>query len=160
MSSDFASTVKRTARTSHKCGECFRTISPRERYMRTAGSWEGDFYVIKACEPCARLRTLLCTVDPDFWESCFGGVHAWVENDLWQELSESFSWLVTLHVRRLCMLFEKRWQGLADELKAAEYRVALEDPRGRRLVARIHERKRLAESSREDQHQAQREHRP
>lgn len=120
MSSDFASETRaRVARKQHQCIECFRTIFEGERYVTTCGKWEGEFYINKACLPCARFRAMVYDIDTDFWEYCYGGLHAWVENDNWQELPAGVPWLVKLHMRRLSQLFSWHWEGLAGELDDA-----------------------------------------
>ncbi|UGL61934.1 hypothetical protein SEA_EASTWEST_51 [Arthrobacter phage EastWest] len=140
--SDFATTTTRTAAKQHRCEECWRTIEQGEKYTRSAGVWEGDFWTLKACAQCDRLRWLIARVDGDFYESMFGGVHAWVGEDFWNEIDAS--WLVRLHMRRLCMLFMRQWRGVGDELQAASLRIALEDKRGHQLVQRILDRKAAA----------------
>ena len=56
--SEFNATTHPRARKPHKCSECGRTIEPGERYERTAGSWEGDFFTSLACLHCARARVI------------------------------------------------------------------------------------------------------
>jgi hypothetical protein len=86
MSSDFAATEAVTARKSHVCEECWRTIHPGETYHRTAGSWEGDFFTIKACAHCNVFRKHIDKADDGYNESYFGGAHAWVDNGYWHEI--------------------------------------------------------------------------
>lgn len=45
-----------TARKPHRCGECGRTIIPKERYERVAGVWDGDFLTQLTCEHCVVAR--------------------------------------------------------------------------------------------------------
>lgn len=59
MSDNFAATKYPTARVPHKCHECGRTIGRRERYAKTAGLWEGDFFTNIACLHCAIARMIV-----------------------------------------------------------------------------------------------------
>lgn len=72
--SDFASERNVTARTPHRCGECFRTIQPGEVYQRAAGRWWGDFWHMTTCAHCAHLRPLVREFCPDYDEDYYGGL--------------------------------------------------------------------------------------
>ncbi len=56
--SDFNSTRTVTARKEHKCAEshCRRKILPGDKYVRIASVWDGDFFSLKSCVRCERLR--------------------------------------------------------------------------------------------------------
>lgn len=58
-SPEFVETTHPTARKTHKCYECGRRIEAGEAYERTAGKWDGEFYVFKTCEQCEDLRDSL-----------------------------------------------------------------------------------------------------
>lgn len=77
MSDNFASTKYPTARVPHTCHECRRTIGRRERYARTAGSWEGYFFTNIACLHCAIARIIVDFEDDYYNEGYYGGLGEW-----------------------------------------------------------------------------------
>lgn len=72
--SNFAAERTVIARKAHRCGECFRTINPGERYQRAAGCWWGDFWHQETCAHCAALRPMLRDFDPEYNEDYYGGL--------------------------------------------------------------------------------------
>ena len=77
---DFCSTtllseIIRKAKKSHKCEECYRLISPGERYQYTTMIVEGDFIDTKCCEHCLIGRELIRV-------KCRGFVYTQIKDDL------------------------------------------------------------------------------
>ena len=56
---EFVESTHQKARKAHQCYECGKIIDPGEIYERTAGKWDGNFYVFKTCEQCEDLRSSL-----------------------------------------------------------------------------------------------------
>jgi hypothetical protein len=42
----------RTARKTHRCGECRETIPVRSRYLRVVGKSNGSMWTVLLCDPC------------------------------------------------------------------------------------------------------------
>lgn len=118
MSNDFASTKQVKARKAHKCEECWRTIEPGETYHRTAGSWEGDFFTCVACAHCAALRKRVDKVDPNYFESYFGGLGTWIGEVGWSAVEiPGPTWEDRLALYRLTRHFGDRWRDKAGRLR-------------------------------------------
>lgn len=115
---DFATTRTVAARKDHRCGECFRAIAPGETYERSAGSWEGDFWTMKTCSHCAALRTIIDKYDNTFYESMYGGVHAWVECSTAQELAYYYRGkdVPMLSLLRWSLQFGRQWRDIHKNL--------------------------------------------
>jgi len=110
MSADFAATKAVKARKSHKCEECFRWITPGETYHRTAGSWEGDFFTIKACAHCNVFRKHIDEVDDNYHESYYGGAGEWVANGYWSAIDlPGTTWIERLGLYRMARQFASKW---------------------------------------------------
>jgi hypothetical protein len=45
-----------TARTTHRCYECHRTIQPGEQYESVFAIWDGEANTVKTCRHCLALR--------------------------------------------------------------------------------------------------------
>ncbi len=69
-----AETHTRTARKSHRCGECNRTIQTGDRYEITTGLFEGEFEAYKTCRKCLDLRNFMQAHVPCFTQ-VFGVLH-------------------------------------------------------------------------------------
>jgi len=57
--SGFTAAEWRTARKSHKCGECGRGIPRGSRYRKMVGTYAGDFWSDKFCSRCAKCQDWL-----------------------------------------------------------------------------------------------------
>lgn len=114
---NFASTKSRKARKPHSCEECGRIIEPGETYHPTAGSWEGDFFTIKACAHCNIFRKWIDKADDYYNEGYFGGAHAWVNNGYYSagDLPGS-TWVQRLALYRMARQFNRRWRDRAGAL--------------------------------------------
>jgi hypothetical protein len=78
-----------TARTSHQCNECRRTIEPGEQYERATGlEPDGAWMTCKTCVQCQAVRNWLTKV-------CGGFLHYGVQEDLEGHLEEGYNprWL-------------------------------------------------------------------
>lgn len=51
----------RTARIAHRCSECLEVIAPKEKYVRIAGSCDGNMFSAKQCLFCAAEYKRLCS---------------------------------------------------------------------------------------------------
>ena len=61
-----------TARKEWRCEECGRTIHPGDRYERSTGKSEGEFFSVQTCSVCAEIRgAFVCggAVFGMLWES-------------------------------------------------------------------------------------------
>lgn len=115
---NFANTVARKARKPHTCEECWRTIDAGETYHRTAGSWEGDFFTIKACAHCNVFRKYIDQADDGYFEGYFGGASAWVENVYWNYADlpgTTFEQRLALY--RMARYFQGRWRDRNGDLR-------------------------------------------
>lgn len=115
---DFATTIARKARKRHVCEECFRSIHPGEAYHRTAGSWEGNFFTIKACAHCQIFRKWIDKADSGYNESYFGGAGEWVANGYWSQLDlpgTTFEQRLALY--RMSQHFRDHWRDRRGELR-------------------------------------------
>lgn len=101
-----------TARKAHQCYECSGIISPKEKYERVAGMWDGDFGFYKTCERCVDLRTWVKNNIP-----CVCWTHGNMHEDLretvreiWRRNDEETSGLLFGFLRRMVMIekFNKR----------------------------------------------------
>ena len=111
MSSNFAATKSVKARKMHHCEECFRRIEPGETYHRTAGSWEGDFFTIKACGHCHVFRKYIDAADDSYRECYFGGAGAWVDNGYLDPTDlPGTTWAQRLALYRMARHFRDRWR--------------------------------------------------
>lgn len=116
---DFATRRSVTARKDHRCGECFRAVAPGETYERAAGVWEGDFWTLKSCAHCAALRVIIDKIDNGFYESMYGGIHAWVENATAHELVYYYSKITDvslLSLLRWSLQFGRKWRDIHNTL--------------------------------------------
>lgn len=115
---DFATTIARRARKPHRCEECFRTIHPGETYHRTAGSWEGDFFTVKACAHCCAFRKHIDRADDGYNESYFGGAGAWVDNGYYATCDlPGTTWAQRLGLYRMARHFQDRWRDGEGQLR-------------------------------------------
>lgn len=99
---EFNSTGYPTARKSHHCDECGRTITPGERYSRTAAVWEGEFFTNVACLHCALARMIVDEGDAWYSENYYHGLREWLGE---YASDQSTSWAL-----RLLMQVDRRWQ--------------------------------------------------
>lgn len=114
---NFASTIQRKARKAHTCEECWRIIGPGEIYHRTAGSWEGDFFTIKACAHCNVFRKYIDQADDGYNEGYFGGASAWVDNGYYAACDlPGSTFEERLGLYRMARHFEGRWRDRSGEL--------------------------------------------
>lgn len=115
---DFATTTARKARKPHRCEECFRTIHPGETYHRTAGSWEGDFFTLKACGHCCAFRKHIDRADAYYYEGYFGGVSTWVTEGYADptDLPDT-TWPQRLGLYRMARHFRDRWHDRNGQLR-------------------------------------------
>ena len=72
----------RTARKEHRCGECYRTIMPGEKYEYVSGIWEGRPDNYKTCMDCLSLRET-------FFDS-------WIYMNLWDDFYNEFNYAVSV----------------------------------------------------------------
>jgi len=99
----------RSARRSHECGECGRTIEPGERYESTFGVWDGRASTEKTCSDCLSVRgELFC--------------EGWAYGELYQSLAEHIAEFcgdsvagnlsgLTPRARELvCEMIEEEWE--------------------------------------------------
>ncbi|MBT2537234.1 hypothetical protein [Arthrobacter sp. ISL-69] len=116
--SDFATTKAVKARKPHTCEECWRIIEPDETYHRTAGSWEGDFFTIKACGHCDRFRKHINEADDYYHEGYYGGAGAWVENGYYSAGDlPGLTFAQRLALFRMARHFEGRWRDSSGRLR-------------------------------------------
>jgi hypothetical protein len=116
--SDFAATKATKARATHQCEECWRTIHPGETYHRTAGSWEGDFFTIKACGHCCAFRKHISEADDYYYECYFGGVSVWVENGYTDPTDlPGTTWEQRLGLYRMARHYRGRWRDTSGHLR-------------------------------------------
>lgn len=93
-----------TARKQHRCGECGRTIEPRERYEKTFVVFEGDASSHKTCGHCVEARRWLL-------RECHGYVVGEVETDLrehWEEARHVKAYL-TRELARIVYGLRVQW---------------------------------------------------
>ena len=57
---EFYEEATRTARKLHECCECEQKIKPGQKYVHSAGAWQGQFATYRTCIPCARMRRDFC----------------------------------------------------------------------------------------------------
>lgn len=108
---NFAATKSRKARKAHNCDECGRPIEPGETYHPTAGSWEGDFFTIKACAHCNVFRKHINAADDYYFEGYYGGASEWVANGYYSAGDlPGLPWAQRLGLFRMARHFERRWR--------------------------------------------------
>ena len=98
---DFCSEQMVTARKTHTCTECRRTITPGERYERTAGKWDGELHSFKTCRHCLEARSWLS-------DNCGGWLFGEVFADLWEHQQECAA-LQCLGFWRLVCGMRRKW---------------------------------------------------
>ena len=69
-----------TAKTEHKCKECFRIIQPKEKYFLEKYIWEGAFYTHKTCKHCYEVRKFILF---EYGEFLYSGLYEDLTNSSW-----------------------------------------------------------------------------
>lgn len=87
------------ARTTHRCGECFRTILPGERYLAESFVSDGHFGSHKTCAHCEVAREWL-------WCECGGIVYGGISEDVSEHAA---SGLYGFGVARLAAGMRHKW---------------------------------------------------
>lgn len=89
-----------TARRSHACDECGRTIYPGERYRRIRGLWEDSWSTVKECRHCHAAGAVMNAL-------CGGYPHG----ELYSELTEHW-WdgYRSVAYGRLIVGVKRRWR--------------------------------------------------
>jgi hypothetical protein len=90
----------RTARMSHVCSDCGRTIEAGERYHYARWIYDGDFYDAKLCDRCeaaARWLTLVC--GGWLWTQIGEELREHVDEEGWPIVTRGLRWLAEMHRR-------------------------------------------------------------
>lgn len=67
---EFSTSTWRKARKPHRCDECYGTIAKGDRYERTFGKFEGDWFVNALCAKCSRMWSVHFTATRAIKEDC------------------------------------------------------------------------------------------
>lgn len=97
---------RRTARKAHRCGECFRTISPGEAYAYTCGLFDGRFDVYRQCAHCAAAASLLV-------QHCRGFLYGGVAEDLESHFGQFVPW--RYQAGRYAASIRRKWRRFRGE---------------------------------------------
>ena len=103
-----------TARKPHKCCECGKTITPKEKYEYVCGIWEGTFDTHKTCIVCKEIRdTFFC--DGWLFEGLFEYLYNHI-NDMDGIISESCISELSPKAREvICGIIEEYWEQCFDD---------------------------------------------
>ena len=108
-SCDFSERREVKARKPHRCSECRQEIPVGTTYEYVAAKFDGDFYTIKTCLPCAEIREA-------FVDGAFN------YGDLWEEMREHgfdkfnegcLTRLETSTAKQMLVNQWRKWKGLA-----------------------------------------------
>ena len=97
---EFFNEIQRKAKKEHKCGECRRTISPKEKYISISGKWDGEVNTHKICSHCEIATKLLM-------RECGGYLFNQVRDDLQEHIGYNYPW--ERDARRLVAGMRKKW---------------------------------------------------
>ena len=90
-----------TARKSHRCCECGRTIEPAEQYQRVVGVWDGTFGGHTTCTQCVAAADLLMT-------HCHGFAHCGIYDDIREHVDRSIPW--GMKAARFAVGMTRKWR--------------------------------------------------
>lgn len=89
-----------TARKSHVCTECYRTISSGEKYLYESYVYDGEFHTCKTCAHCQVVRKWLLG-------ECGGFIYTQTEEDI-REHAESRNY--GFAVKKLFIGMSRQWE--------------------------------------------------
>lgn len=93
---------QRTARKSHVCQECWRTIAKNERYFFATGVGEDGFFSSKTCQHCKIAQEWLT-------RECGGFLFQGVEDDIFEHIAEA-GYRTPLSLAKIAVGMRRKWQ--------------------------------------------------
>lgn len=77
---EFFRASRHVARKSYRCGECYKSIMPGDKYEYVVGKSEGEFWTFRTCAPCIEIRAcFFCSWD-------FGCVYEYLDIEIDEDL--------------------------------------------------------------------------
>lgn len=99
--SQVSTTTMPKARKEYTCRECYRAITPGERYTKITGLSEGDWFTYRQCQHCAQPAELLMT-------HCKGYVMESILEDLDEHIHEVLPW--SMAAARYAIGMRRQWR--------------------------------------------------
>jgi hypothetical protein len=105
---EFDSAEMRTARKSHACGECSRTIQPHEKYEHSRQKYDGVWYLHNTCADCLSIReSFFC--DGWMFESVLDDLRGHIDALHGEIASECLVPLTPRAREQVCDMIEAAW---------------------------------------------------